>query len=386
MSEAFEDHFDSSIALKDNKWTQDALLEIPTSKGVLFFVDSENKPIQILQAGNLRRLSRARLIRDDSSSRKTDVSSLTRRIYWHCCHNEFLTQLMYTQLAHLIFQTNDADWIQLPKVSLAAIDTSTFLPFFYVADKPSGKCALKQFGLFTSRKAVSQFCEILNKTFGLCRNPALLRTGRETSCSYLQMNTCPGPCLNNTFADSYAEAVSLAIQTAGGNMEPVRHNFELQMRQASEQMDFETAQYYKRNLDAVDKLSHPDFEFVHPLNDLCFVHIDLGAKIKIEGQKKKQQRMMWFKITSKCVWHLGDFVPETEGSIAELLECNWTKDENKLSLKNSTELLPLISLQLFRSKRSGVWIDCSTGIWLDKIAAAIHQFRKSERPDDLQET
>ena len=52
MRADYEELFDSSITLEQNEWTQDALLEVPTSKGVLLFVDTENNPIQLLQAGS----------------------------------------------------------------------------------------------------------------------------------------------------------------------------------------------------------------------------------------------------------------------------------------------------------------------------------------------
>lgn len=371
--EPCEELFDSSVTLKQNKWTQDALAELPTCKGVLLFVNAAGKPIQLLQAANCRRTAQAKLLHEDAepATRKPDVSDLTAVIYCTCCYNNFLSQITYTQRAHAVFGKDAADWIVLPRISLAAIDTDVFLPYFYVTDTGNEHPGQQRFGLFPSRKAAADFCEILNTVFVLCRNPALLKTGKEPSCPYLQMQTCPAPCLNENLRAGYAETINQAAKTAAGNIEIPQQQLQQQMQQASKQMEFELAQRCKKKLDLLDKLTRRDFQHVHPLEDLCFLHIDIGPKVSIEGQKRKQQQLMWFKVTSQWVFHLGDFVPDTENSISEFLETNWTKNSTPLPLKDSKERLSVLSLQLFRNQRPGIWIDCTSGIWLDKIISEL---------------
>lgn len=374
MDVSFEELFDSSVTLKQHKWTQDALAELPTCKGVLLFVNAAGKPIQLLQAANCRRTAQAKLLHEDADAvtRKPDVSDLTTVIYCTCCYNNFLSQITYTQLARAVFGKDAANWIQLPKISLAAMDTDAFLPYFYVTDAASEHPGQQRFGLFPSRKAAADFCEILNTVFVLCRNPALLKTGKEPSCPYLQMQTCPGPCLHETLRAGYAEAVNQSVKTAAGTIEIPQQQLQQHMQQASKQMEFELAQRCKKKLDLLNKLTRRDFQHVHPLEDLCFLHIDIGPKVSIEGQKRKTQQLMWFKVTAQGAFHLGDFLPDTENSIAEFIETSWTKNLTPLPLKDSKERLSVLSLHLFRSQRPGIWIDCAKGLWLEKITAALN--------------
>lgn len=378
---AYEALFEAFVRIQNNEWTKDTLAEIPTCKGVLLFTDSTGRPIQLLQAAGCRRTAQAKLLHEETESpaRKADVSTLATTIYYTCCHNNFLTQQTYTQLAHEVFGKDVNNWIQLPKVSLAAIDTDAFLPYFYVSDAIGRQTSRHCFGLFPTRKAVADFCELLNTAFVLCRNPALLKTGREQSCPYLQMQTCPGPCLNADLRQDYANTVKQAVETAAGNLEQEQQQAQQQMLQCSKQMDFENAQRCKKKLDLLNKLSRPDLQHVHRLKDVCFLHIDAGPKEKPEGAKRKIQQLMWFKVTAEKTHYLGNCVPETEDDIKQFIETNWAAEQNPLPCRSAAEHLAILSLQLFRSNRPGHWIDCTNGIWLDKITAALNQ-NKPQHP------
>lgn len=375
MSILFEEFFDSSIPCLQYQWTKDTLSDLPTCRGVLLFTNACGKPIQLLQAAGLRRTAQAKLLRETSepASRKADVSDVTTAIYYTCCYNSYLSQITYTHLAHAIFANQAGNWIQLPNVSLAAIDPDSFLPFYYVSDANAEQKMQTRFGLFPTRKAALEFCEILNTVFTLCHNSRLLKSGKEQSCTYLQMQTCPGPCLNADLRQSYADAVKLSLQVTFGNVELVEQQFRQQMHQASEQMAFEQAQQCKKKLDLLKKLARPDFGHVHPLENLCFLHIDTGPKVKIEGSNRKIQQLMWFKITAEQSYHLGNCTPETEDEIKCFLETNWSKDDAPLPVQSPAEHLRILSLYLFRSNRPGIWIDCTNGIWLDKITFALNQ-------------
>jgi hypothetical protein len=136
-------------------------------------------------------------------------------------------------------------------------------------------------------------------------------------------------------------------------------------------MQFEHAQQCKKKLELLNKLTRRDFQYVHPLEDLCFLHIDIGPKANIAGQKRKIQQLMWFKVTSQGAFHLGDFVPDTENGISEFLETSWTNNPTPLPLTDNREGLSVLSLQLFKNNPSGIWIDCTKGIRLEKIISEL---------------
>jgi hypothetical protein len=138
-------------------------------------------------------------------------------------------------------------------------------------------------------------------------------------------------------------------------------------------MDFEQAQRCKKKLELLNRLARPEFRHVHPLENLCFLNIDTGPKEKPEGAKRKIQQLMWFKITAEQSYHLGNCTPETDEDFKHFLETNWSRDNAPLPVQSVAEHLRILSLHVFRSNRPGIWIDCTNGIWLDKITSAFNQ-------------
>ena len=370
MAEFNEELFEDSLCIESNEWTKDTLSGLPTCKGVLLFVNASGQPIQLLQAASLRRTAVAKLIITEeihSASRKTDVSELTAKICYVSCRNNFQSQLTYIELAHTVFEKKEADWIQLPKPAFATIDTGEFLPYFYVSDIPKKDEGPKVFGLFSNRKTAALFCEILNTVFVLCRNPSLLNTGKEPSCPYLQMETCPGPCLDVTIREKYSNAVQEACDVASGEIRPTIESLHEQMSQAAQSMQFERAASLKKNIESLKKLTPYDFRWVRNLEDLCILHIDLDIKRKIAGKNKKRPLYKTYKITAKNVYELGTFVPKSPKQIMSFLNHTWNCGQEVSYTFKPKEHLATLSLFLFRSNQSGLWLDCTEAISKDSL-------------------
>ncbi|MBL7215106.1 MAG: UvrB/UvrC motif-containing protein [Phycisphaerae bacterium] len=369
MAEFDEELFEASLCIESNEWTKDTLSGLPACKGVLFFTDASDQPIQLLQVANLRRTAQAKLIHEEPlwPHRKTDISELTTKIFYTCCDNNFEMQLTYIQLAHAVFQKNAGDWIQLPKISLAVIETDSYLPFFYVSDNPKTDENRKAFGLFPSRKAAAAFCETLNAVFELCRNPSLLNTGRETSCPYLQMQTCPGPCLGTGNRKSYSDAVQRACTAAAGQIDSTTQQLYEQMNLSAQSMRFEQAATLKKQIESLKQLTGNDFTWVHDLQNLCVLHIDIGAKRKITGKNKKRQLYKAWKITAKDIYELGIFVPQTPEQVMSFLNRRWNDGQKFVYSPTHKEHLAVLSLFLFRSNPSGLWLDCTQKIPEDDL-------------------
>lgn len=354
-----EELFEASLPIASDEWTKTTLADLPTCKGVLLFTDASGRPIQLLQAANLRRTAQAKLIRQEAVSphRKTDISDLTTTIFYLGCDNPFELQLAYIRLAHAVFQKTAADWIQLPKVSLATIETDAYLPYFSVSDNPQTTQDRRVFGLFPTRKSAAEFCDILNAVFGLCRNPSLLSTGRESSCPYRQMETCPGPCLNAGLQQHYSDAVRHACAAAGGSVKQTMDELHEQMNQASRAMQFEEAGRLKKSIESLKKLTANDFYWVGDLEKLCVLHMDAGEKRKIAGKNKKRQVYKAYKITAHAVCVCGSFVPKSSRQVLSFLDHCRHKERTLAYTSKQKEHLAMLSLFLFRSNQSGLWLN-----------------------------
>ncbi|MHC4385415.1 MAG: UvrB/UvrC motif-containing protein [Planctomycetota bacterium] len=381
MNVPYEELFDSSVTLKQNEWTQDALQEIPTCKGVLLFVDQQNQPIQIIQTGNLRRAVCARLLQKQTeTSRKTDIATLSQKIFWASCHSNFMTQVNYLRLAHTLYAETANNWIQLPTPFFAVIDLDAPLPYFYISNDPVTSGKRIAYGLFPNRKTVQEFTETLNTVFCLCRNPSLLKTPRRSSCPYFQMQKCPGPCLDSSQKQSYLNRVHKAIAGANGHTESANNMLNQMMNSASNSMDFEKANELKRQIDQLKKLEKSDYRWVHDLKDLTILHVDESFRQAIEGKKRKVRYYKWLKIVSDGIYDLGDFLPDSDGYIERFLEQKWTTAPRISYASDIKEHLGNVAYFLFRSKQPGFWLDCTEGIDADRLYSGLDTCLKLKEP------
>jgi hypothetical protein len=372
MTPPYEELFDSSVALEQHHWTPDALTDIPTCKGVLLFVDSNDQPIQLLQTANLRRTARTKLFHhDENITRKTDISTLTNNIFWRCSYNDFMTQTAYVRLAYALFEKQSDNWIQLSRPCFSVIEMDSYFPYFDISNNPAISEKRIVYGLFPSRKAAAEFSKTLNSVFGLCQNPTLLKTGRESSCPYLQMMKCPKPCLDPAQKESYLKRCYKATEGANGHFESSLNELGQRMDKAANAMDFEKASELKKQIGQLKKLQKPDYHWVHDLKNLSVLHIDRTFKKSVEGQKRRIQQYQWLKIDSGAISDLGSFSPASRQDIDRFLERNWTTGAATPFAGGTGKHLANLAFFLFRSKRSGVWLNCSNGIIGDRLYTEI---------------
>ena len=366
MTPIDEELFEASLCIESNEWTKDTLSSLPACKGVFLFANDLGQPIQLLQAASLRRTAQAKLLgsedESDTPSRKTDISELAKRLYYTCCYNNFQSQLIYTRLAHAVFKSKANDWIQLPSPAFAVLDRTMKLPYFAVSSNPKITPTRNAFGLFPSRKAAGQFCEILNTVFCLCRNPVLVGTGNEMSCPYLQMQTCPGPCVGKLKMETYQAFVGDALATACGQVDMAIQEKTGQMKTAAQSMHYERAKILKDQVDALKTLKGPVFQWTTPLDALAVLHIDKADKIKVEGQRKLVQQYAVWKITSEASHYLGQCPLDNVETIDAFLKENWAIAEAVPYASNQYEHLATLSLFLFRNNVQGFWENRSSGL------------------------
>ena len=386
MAARCEELFDSSIALEQQYWTPDALADIPACRGVLLFVDSNDQPIQLLQAANLRRTTRTKLFhQDESISRKTDISNLADKIFWRCCYNDFMTQTTYVRLAYALFEKRGDDWVHLPRPCLSVIEMDSDLPYFDVSSNPAMSEKRIVYGLFPNRKAAAEFSKTLNGVFCLCQNPTLLKTGRETSCPYLQMDKCPKPCLDPAQKEGYLNRCYKATESANGRIESSLNALGQRMDKAANAMDFEKASELKKQLGKLKKLQKPDYRWVHDLKNLSVLHADRTLKKSVKGQRKRIQQYQWFKIDSETIYDLGEFTPTSRQDIDRFLEQNWTAGPAIPFAGDTEKHLANLTFFLFRSKSSGFWLDCSDGIMGDQLYVETEHLLGEEIPAHSEE-
>jgi len=352
MPPRLEESFASSLSLGSETEIIPALAGIPARRGLILFSYSADRPIQMLLCADLRRTARARLLTQNrQASRKADISKVCTRIYYTCIQSEFACQKAYITLCRTFFADQLADLVQLPKPCFVKLETRLKLPWFAVTDKPTLDKNTAIWGPFITRKYASQYAEILTKAFHLCRNAECLSSGRYDLCPYYQMKTCPGPCLHPEQFAQYQQAIINAVAVA--NAGPGEHIATLtaSMQTLSKNLEFEKARHVRDQIELLKKLLQPEFREIGSLSKFCVLHIDLAQKDK--------KNLLWiaFVATASDIHEFTFSLDQLDRVISATREVDTCRTDTLPA--QIQENLGLICRFLYRSKKPGLWLNCS---------------------------
>lgn len=359
--------FEGCLRINPAQQTLEAIFEpglVPAKKGVLLFADKDDRPIQLLIAANIRRTAAAKLFPQDPAAAKkqANIASITQKIYYLCCYNDFKCILKHYQIAKTLYPDSYTKIITFPRQSYVKITPGAKWPFFSLTDKPFISKTEKFFGPFPTRKSAGEFIHILQNVFGLCQRPGLLESEKDTSsCTYLQMNSCSAPCIGKTSRSEYLNWVQDAVTAAKGNLRRKKEKMLGQMKKLAEQREFEQADIVKKGLRQLENLTKETYRWTTEISELAILHIDRSAKIKIEGKRKKEQTFSAFVIQSGHIFELADFTLDNiDAFYTSFTQC-LTEPVFGLSGEQLSEQLSFLGFSLYRSKPAGVWINCSSG-------------------------
>jgi len=356
--------FDECLHVEPLRQSPEELAPLPKCKGVVLFADETDRPIQLLITGNIRRLSTCRLFAggEEGPTKRTNIAEITRRIYYRCCYNDFACSFEHWQIAHALWPNTYRQLTLAGKDSYVRIDLSLKWPRFVLMDNPLVSETKKVFGPFPSRKSANAFIEILQEAFGLCRKGKVFESEAKTiSCPYLQMGQCSGPCVGKVSPTKYAQQVRLAIAAASGNTKERKATLENQMRQLCEQMEFEQAETIKKQLGKLQLLNKERYYWTGDLAKLAILHIDKSAKITEPGKRKKTQSFSAFFIRYGRIARQADFTLGTIEDFHKTFLSELAQDTPIAEPELLYDQLGLLNYFLYRSRRPGIWIDCSVG-------------------------
>jgi excinuclease UvrABC nuclease subunit len=342
--------------------TEETVAQLPATKGVILFTDAADRPVQLLIAANIRRTASAKLLCCDpeSNQKRPNITQIVRSIYYSVSYNDFANYRKYLQLAQSIYPDSWHSMVKLPKPTYVKIDLNAKWPFFSLTDKSLISKQRKVFGPFSRRKTAAKFIEILRDVFGLCQMPGLIDTPEKAkNCPYLQMQTCPGPCVGKISRAEYTRQIHNALEAAAGNIDAAEATLQKTMRQLSAEMAFEQAQRVKKQLDLLAMLKKDAYRWVTDLSALAILHIDRWAKISAHGKGKKIQTFSAFVITYGHIAEMPAFSLEQIERFYESLPGQLNKSWSCANRQPLPEQLSLPAYFLYRSKPPGIWLNCS---------------------------
>lgn len=123
------------------------------------------------------------------------------------------------------------------------------------------KC--EYFGPYPNSKAAYEIVNMINKLFPLRKCNMV----PKSACLYFHMGRCLAPCINDVKKEEYQKIIDDIDTFLKGNNTKIIGSIKEKIYKASEQLDFESAQEYKKMLDYIEHISEKQIvEFKDNIN------------------------------------------------------------------------------------------------------------------------
>jgi excinuclease ABC subunit C len=114
------------------------------------------------------------------------------------------------------------------------------------------------YGPYTSARTLREALKIIRKIFGYCEDPDLRKIKRP--CFYYHLGQCPGVCVGLISASEYRQQIHHLILFLTGHKKQLLTSLKSKMKEAAKSQNFEQAQLYKKQLDALSEIHDARFE------------------------------------------------------------------------------------------------------------------------------
>ncbi len=212
--------------------------------------------------------------------------------------------------------------------SFIRLDVQNDFPELSFSREPAPDGA-EYFGPFRSREAAESLMEILNHAFKLRECGDKFKIGADVRpCLYFEIDRCGAPCALLQSKQSYRDEVRRLQEFLAAGDDGVLAHVEQLMRDASDKLDFEEAQFYKvrlfelrRVLGTGDRpsasLSANDFVLLNPLNasecEVYFVRFGQLMKQMVLGVGHLPIAEQWFARQLRMYYGATSSLPPSAG-------------------------------------------------------------------------
>ncbi len=131
------------------------------------------------------------------------------------------------------------------------------------------------YGPYTSAKTLREALKIIRKIIGYCDKPELRKIKRP--CFYYHLGQCPGVCTGEITSQEYRRQIHHLILFLSGHKKKLLKDLATEMKVAAKQENYEAANRYKKQLEALQTIHDTKFE----LPDMGPTIGD--GKVRIEG-------------------------------------------------------------------------------------------------------
>ena len=231
------------MALSELLRSQIALL--PDKPGVYQMKDENDKIIYIGKAKNLKNRVSQYFLRPQSGKVQAMVSHVHHFdfIIVHTDKEAFILEMNMIQTHYPRYNIMLMDDSHYPYIALRRSDA-----YLTIARRATDKRYF-YFGPFPNSGDAYKTIDLLNSIYPTrkCKN-----LGKK-ECLYFHLGQCLAPCVNKIEESTYKELYESIKGFLDGNTDEVKRKLKEKMLQASEELRFEDAKYYKDTLDALNR-------------------------------------------------------------------------------------------------------------------------------------
>ncbi len=272
--------FDREISF-DPSADFDAFLKLVPAKWVVYLMADENDhPVQLLCVKNLRASLKRRLGGAEEMmgpTKRVNYQEIIRKIYWRRADSALEADRAYLEAAREIFPDTYRGMVGFRPAWFVHVNPHTTFPRYTKTTNLTTHTGT-YFGPLEDKHVAHKLVHLMENLFDLCRDYSILiQSPAGGPCAWKQMEKCVGPCDGTVTLHEYAQIIDFSAQVLS---DPETHiDLETQrMKDAAEELRFETAQRIKSRVDQLSQLSKGAYRHVRPLMDFTFLSLQRGPR------------------------------------------------------------------------------------------------------------
>ncbi|MDY4788779.1 MAG: excinuclease ABC subunit UvrC [Bacilli bacterium] len=222
------------------------IANLPTNAGCYLMKNTNNEIIYVGKAKNLKNRVSQYFTRPHAGKTQKMVSEV----------NDFDLTLTSSEKEALILEINLIH-LHNPKYNIALKDDKSYplvaikmdrYPYLYVARNNKDKKSI-YFGPYPNSSSCYEIINLANMLFPLRKCHKI----PNKPCLYYDLKACLGPCIHQDL--EYHNIVDDLIKFLKGNKKDIRESYRQKMMDASNNLEFEKANEYKKIIDSIDYIT-----------------------------------------------------------------------------------------------------------------------------------
>ncbi|MBR4853110.1 MAG: excinuclease ABC subunit C [Alistipes sp.] len=229
---------------------------LPLLPGVYQFLDRNGTIIYVGKAKSLRKRVSSYFVQSKEHSAKVRVLVKQIEAIQHIVVNSEQDALLLEnslikthQPRYNILLKDDKTypWIVLRRENFPRVESTRIV-------RHDGSQYFGPYGSVSMQRSILEFIRevVPLRTCKLNLAAQAIARGKYGVCLQYHLGNCKGPCIGAQSEEEYAELTEMVKSVLKGDLRPVRHYLEQNMREAAEALRFEQAQRFKQRLEALE--------------------------------------------------------------------------------------------------------------------------------------